>query len=77
MRDWDRNGKIDGRDYYLFHEVILKEDKNNKGKDSCHLNNSGARRNNQTKRKETTWKELAVVWGIVLALLIFNSIIGC
>ena len=25
MRDWDRNGKIDGRDYYLFHEEILKD----------------------------------------------------
>lgn len=26
MRDWDRNGRIDARDRYLFHEVILKED---------------------------------------------------
>lgn len=25
MRDWDRNGKIDGRDYYLFHEEIMKD----------------------------------------------------
>ena len=24
MRDWDKNGKIDGRDYYLFHEEIIK-----------------------------------------------------
>ena len=26
MKDWDRNGRIDARDRYLFHEVILKED---------------------------------------------------
>lgn len=26
MRDWDRNGRIDARDRYLFHEVILKDD---------------------------------------------------
>lgn len=26
MRDWDRNGKIDARDRYIFHEIILKDD---------------------------------------------------
>lgn len=25
MRDWDRNGRIDARDRYIFHEIILKE----------------------------------------------------
>ena len=29
MRDWDRNGKIDARDRYIFHEIILKEDHDN------------------------------------------------
>ena len=27
MRDWNRNGRIDAADRYIFHEIILKEDK--------------------------------------------------
>lgn len=75
MRDWDRNGKIDGRDYYLFHEVILKEDEDNEVKDNSHLN-SCRKTGSQHKRKETTWKEVVVIWGIVLILIIFKSIAG-
>ena len=26
MRDWNRNGRIDAADRYIFHEIILKED---------------------------------------------------
>lgn len=26
MRDWDHNGRIDARDRYIFHEIILKDD---------------------------------------------------
>ena len=26
MRDWDGNGRIDARDRYIFHEIILKDD---------------------------------------------------
>ena len=75
MRDWDRNGKIDGRDYYLFHEVILKEDEPEEEKDNSMLNVT-QNRSHQRKESNVTWKQLVVIWGIVLILIIFKSIAG-
>ena len=50
MRDWDRNGRIDARDRYLFHEVILKEDTN----DYETGNSSGVYRNYSNAKKHTS-----------------------
>lgn len=71
MRDWDRNGKIDARDRYIFHEVIMKDD-------TTDYNSHPVTYSNRKKRErpETTWGSVAKVWGVVAVLLFINSLLG-
>lgn len=76
MRDWDRNGKIDARDRYLFHEVILKGDDEEED-----TNNFVASRYHNTAPKDTTPKEkkeptvfeiiFKVIFGVLVVIGLF------
>lgn len=71
MRDWDRNGKIDARDRYIFHEVIMKDDTTN-------YDNEPATYSNRKNREmpEISWGSIAKVWGVVAVLLFITSLLG-
>ena len=49
MRDWNRNGRIDAADRYIFHEIILKEDESD-GDTGYH--ERIVRRYSETKKSE-------------------------
>lgn len=80
MRDWDRNGKIDGRDYYLFHEEIIKDHSESDG-ESIYIpvRSSDPRANNKTnnsnpnkkKQKEIGCLPILLINVILLILLEF------
>ena len=61
MRDWNRNGRIDAADRYIFHEIILKEDEpsSNTG---CH--ERPVRRYSETKKSEPRKLEDMSGWEI-------------
>ena len=74
MRDWDRNGKIDGRDHYLFHEEILKDHSASDNESSCTSGNSSYRRSKTNQADNNEQKELGclpilLVNVVLLALL--------
>lgn len=71
MRDWDRNGRIDARDRYIFHEVIMKDDTANYDNEPVTYNNRKGR-----EMPETTWGSVAKVWGVVAVLLFIKSLLG-
>lgn len=71
MRDWDRNGRIDARDRYIFHEIILKDD--NVSENDLPVT---YKRQNKKVKSETTWGQVAAVWGVVIVLLVIKSIVG-
>lgn len=53
MRDWDRNGKIDGRDYYLFHEEILKDHSESEDEPAHTYTGSSYRRSNYAEKSSS------------------------
>ena len=77
MRDWDRNGRIDGRDYYLFHEEIMKDHSESDDEPAYASNSSSYRRAKTTntsnpekkKSKEIGCLPILLVNVILYALL--------
>ena len=49
MREWNRNGRIDAADRYIFHEIILKEDEPS-GDTGCY--EKPVKRYSETKKSE-------------------------
>ena len=74
MRDWDRNGKIDGRDYYLFHEEIIKDHSESDGKSIyTPVRSSDSRANNKTNNSNPNKKEQKEIG--CLPILLINIIL--
>lgn len=78
MRDWDRNGKIDMRDHYLFHEVILKDD--TPEKETEYVGRTSRNYSPTQKAKSKTIKEMSGLeilgWTVFGILVLIGLIIG-
>lgn len=70
MRDWDRNGKTDGRDYYLFHEEILKDHSESENEPAHTCTGSSYRRtSNTTNSSDSNKKEQKEIGCLPILLL--------
>jgi len=75
MRDWDRNGRIDARDHYIFHEIIMKENEADHSMESYSYCAPAQRRsetkNNTPKKKEKMSGYEIVFWVLfgIMALI--------
>ena len=61
MRDWNRNGRIDAADRYIFHEIILKEDEPN---DDTGCHERSVRKYSEIKKSEPRKLEDMSGWEI-------------
>ena len=78
MRDWNRNGRIDGADRYIFHEIIRREDK----PENCAGYHAGAGKNYaETKKSKSEKKEDVSGWeaffkGVFVVLVVLGLFVG-
>ena len=61
MRDWNRNGRVDAADRYIFHEIILKEDEPN---DDTGCHERSVRKYSEIKKSEPRKLEDMSGWEI-------------
>ena len=78
MRDWYRNGRIDARDRYLFHEVILKD--NTPEKETEFVGRASRNRSTTQKAKSKNIKEMSGLeifgWAVFSILALIGFIVS-
>lgn len=78
MRDWDRNGRIDARDRYLFYEVILKDD--TPENETEYIGRTSRNHSTTQKAKSKTIKEMSGLeilgWTVFGILALIGFIVG-